>query len=38
MKKLSLLFLAILLCAGFVKAQDADDPELQALIPQENAL
>ncbi|MBO4707137.1 MAG: ankyrin repeat domain-containing protein [Elusimicrobiaceae bacterium] len=32
MKKLSLLFLAILLCAGFVKAQDADDPELQALI------
>ena len=32
MKKLSLLVLAFLLCAGFVQAQDADDPELQALI------
>ena len=32
MKKLNLLILASLLCAGLVQAQDADDPELQALI------
>ena len=32
MKKLNLLILVSLLCAGFAQAQDADDPELQALI------
>ena len=32
MKKLNLLILVSLLCAGLVQAQDADDPELQALI------
>ena len=32
MKILSLLVLVFLLCVGFVQAQDADDPELQALI------
>lgn len=32
MKKLNLLILVSLLCVGLVQAQDADDPELQALI------
>ena len=32
MKKLNLLILVSLLCVGFAQAQDADDPELQALI------
>ena len=32
MKKLNLLILVSLLCVGLAQAQDADDPELQALI------
>ena len=32
MKKLNLLILISLLCAGLAQAQNADDPELQALI------
>ena len=32
LRQLNLLILVSLLCAGLVQAQDADDPELQALI------